>query len=105
MKVPDGLKYHIIDVWVDELDTVDTEREMADEIERMVGPLRKAESKGWTKTVRARAREALEDTRLKDWRARHEDSGGGSEVGSADHTEEIEMAEEEEEEEWGGIED
>ena len=103
MKVPDGLKYHIIDIWVDELDKVDMEGELADDdVELMIGPLRKVESKGWTKTVRGRAREALEDRRLKNWRDRHKESSEGSDVGSENHIGVEEMVDDEE---WGGIED
>lgn len=60
-KVPDGLRYHVLDVWVEELVKVegwDGVKEM------MMRPVKGLAEKGRTKVVRARAKEVLGDRRL-----------------------------------------
>lgn len=58
-KVPDGVRYHVLDVWVDGL--VETDGWEAVGIMRPVERLR---TEGRTKVVRERARTVLEDERL-----------------------------------------
>lgn len=74
-KVSDGLRYHVLDTWVEELDGVDEAREGACPIEEIMGPVWRLEKEGRTKKVRERAKECLSDGRLKDW-----SSGGENEV-------------------------
>ncbi|KAF2771795.1 hypothetical protein EJ03DRAFT_372735 [Teratosphaeria nubilosa] len=65
-KIPNGLRYHVIDIYVDELDKTDGEKSAP--LERMLGPLRRVQKEGFVKTVRKRAEEALEDERIGDWK-------------------------------------
>lgn len=58
-KVPDGVRYHVLDVWVDGL--VETEGWEGVGVLRPVEILR---TKGRTKIVRERARQVLGDERL-----------------------------------------
>lgn len=58
-KVPDGVRYHVLDVWVDGL--VDTE---GWEVVGVIRPVERLRTKGKTKIVRGRAREVLGDERL-----------------------------------------
>ncbi|MCJ1314134.1 hypothetical protein MMC25_007814 [Agyrium rufum] len=64
--VPDGLKYHIMDVWVDELGSLDQESDSWGRTE-LLSPLVTVEKKGKNKTIRGRASDALEDERLRPW--------------------------------------
>ena len=74
-KVPDGLRYHVLDVWVEELDSVDREKKEDCPVDEIMEPVRRLEKAGATKMVRERARETLGDQRLRDW------SGGGGKEG------------------------
>ncbi|KAF4633904.1 hypothetical protein G7Y89_g4207 [Cudoniella acicularis] len=94
MKVPVGLRFHVIDIWVDELERVGAlgeEEEDVDErtLEVLMEPLRKLGSGSPNKTVRIKAREACADERLP---ANRKEGGEEEsvEVGAGD--------------EWGGIE-
>jgi ribosomal RNA-processing protein 1 len=90
LKVPNGLRFHVLDVWVDELEKVDGEWEgRVDGLERVMQPVERLAREGKLKVVKQAARECLEDERLKAWR------------GDKDEDEEMQ----DEEEEWGGIED
>jgi ribosomal RNA-processing protein 1 len=91
-KVPDGMRYHVIDVYIDELDRVDEKREGAMPIDVVLEPLRKLGRDTLSKVVRGRVEEALKDERLKDWLGSSPDEGS-----NGMHAEE--------DEEWNGIED
>lgn len=69
-RIPNGLRYHVIDLYVDELDKADVEDEAP--VERVLEPMRKLGKESMTKTVRKRVGEALEDERLVDWKGRRE---------------------------------
>lgn len=91
MKVPNGLRFHVLDVWVDELKKMDSEWEgRLDKLSLVMEPVEKLVKEGKLKVVRQAARECLEDERLKAWR------------GEKDEDDEMQDGEEEE---WGGIED
>lgn len=89
--VGDGVRYHVLDVWVDEIEKVRGERKDADKImpwsvvERLLEPVRELAREGRTKTVRRRAKDVLVDERLDGWK------GGGIDGG-------------EKGDEWGGLE-
>ncbi|KAL4894027.1 nucleolar protein,Nop52-domain-containing protein [Aspergillus ambiguus] len=100
---PDGLRYHIMDLWVDELEKVlEFDEEGGDDeaapktrkpkgdvpVELLLRPLEKLRAESAYKPVRVRAGEALEDERLIEWGFR---------------TRKVESDEEDEEEEWGGF--
>lgn len=89
-KVPNGLRYHVLDVYVDELERVESGwAERMEVLGVLLGPVERLAEEGWVKAVRVAARECLEDERVRAWRG--EDGKGDGEG--------------EEEEEWGGIED
>ncbi|EKV06131.1 Ribosomal RNA processing protein, putative [Penicillium digitatum] len=100
---PDGLRYHLIDIWVDELEKVLEFEEVAGDedeetpkrkikgdvpIELILRPLEKLRAESAYKPVRTRAAEALEDERLFEWGVRTRKS----------------EEEDDSEEEWGGFE-
>lgn len=93
-KVPVGLRLHVLDIWVDEVEKVDEKREAP--IEKLLEPVRKMKAESLVKSVRERAKESIEDERLIDGKAwRPEEEG------------EDQSKEEEQEEEgdFGGFED
>ena len=73
-KVPDGIRYHVCDVWVDGL--VEVEGWEGVEIMR---PIERLSREGRTRVVKERAKGVLEDERLKD--EGREASGSDSEEG------------------------
>ena len=95
-KIPNGLRFHVVDIFVDELDKVDTERSAP--VEKMLTPVRKLGKETITKAVRTRVKEALEDERLQDWQ-------GTRSGGEEDSQSEGDGAMEEDEDEFGGFDD
>jgi ribosomal RNA-processing protein 1 len=93
MKIPNGLRYHILDIYVDELEKVAGEKIDADVLEKLMEPVRKLSKESKVKSVRNAAKEVLNDDRLKVWR--------GEKVGNGEDDE----MKEGEDDEWGGIED
>ncbi|KAF7713141.1 Uncharacterized protein PECH_001638 [Penicillium ucsense] len=102
---PDGLRYHLIDLWVDELEKVlefeggepnedgDIKgRKIKGDVpmELLLRPLEKLRSESPYKPVRTRSAEALDDDRLIEWGIR---------------TREVEEEEEDSDGEWGGFDD
>jgi ribosomal RNA-processing protein 1 len=65
-KLPNGMRYHVIDVFVDELERVGAlEMEgTGANLDTLLRPLRRLGKESPTKTVRTRCKEALEDERL-----------------------------------------
>ena len=98
MKVPDGLRYHVLDVWVDELDQVDEGREGVCPVEEILGPVRRLEIEGKTKAVRKRAKETLADERLVHWHERENTEKGNDKDGTGG-----EDGDDGEEDEWDGL--
>lgn len=103
---PDGLRYHLIDIWVDELEKVlefedeKTDGEGGDQgrkikgdvpMELILRPLEKLRTESPYKPVRTRVEDALDDDRLVEWGVR------------ARKTPESE--EEDSDGEWGGFDD
>lgn len=94
-KVSNGLKYHVVDVYVDELEKVGGNDEKTP-FEHMLGPLVELGQKGVLKSVRKKVDEALDDARVKKW------------LGMEVDDEELSEAEDEEaddDEEFGGFDD
>jgi ribosomal RNA-processing protein 1 len=87
-RLPNGLRYHVIDVYVDELERVGALKDGGEGVplEQLLEPLRKLGKESPTKDVRRKCREALEDERL---------------PGNETLVEEKEVVDGE----WGGIED
>ena len=81
-KVPNGMRFHVIDIYVDELEKVDAlvEEEGSEvPLELLLEPLRILAKDSPTKPVRRKAKEALEDERLpgnEKKEAEPEDEGG-----------------------------
>jgi ribosomal RNA-processing protein 1 len=92
--IPNGMRYHLIDIYVDELDVLETKEGDVLPVETLLEPLRRLGQKSTEKIVRNRVKEALKDERLEKW--------GAMEAGDA--TKEP-TDEEKDDEEWGGIED
>ena len=69
-KVPDGLRYHVLDVWVDGLLEVEGWEERG-----LMRPVGKLAKEGRTKIVRERARGVLGDERLEEGHAERHDVG------------------------------
>lgn len=105
-KVPNGVRYHVIDIYVDELDKVDTARNVP--LDKVLGPLRRLGVETITKTVRSRAQEALEDERLSNWAGEgeedEEDEDAQAQNGSTNSTDaDAGTGENNEDEEFGGF--
>ena len=93
-KVPTGLKFHVVDVYVDELEKVGDDKAPYEEL---MSPLVEFGQKAVLKSVRKKVDEALDDGRVKEWLGIEEDDD-----------EELSEAEEEvddEDEEFGGFDD
>ena len=76
--VGDGMRYHVLDVYVDELERVDGEEREAP-VGLIMGPVRRLMEKANTKALRERARDCAEDERLSEW-----DSADGEHKGDDD---------------------
>ena len=88
-RVSDGVRYHVLDVWVDGLVGAEGwEKEVRRGM--VLRPVEGLRVEGRTKTVRERAREVMEDERLK--QAVVEEAEEAEEAGEEDG-------------EWGGLED
>ena len=61
--VGDGIRYHVLDVWVDEIEKVWREEDDAAVLERLQGPVEGLARKGRTKILRDRAKEVLANER------------------------------------------
>lgn len=68
-RVPDGLRYHVLDIWVDELEEAGGQanmfihKEMAGIRDQFLEPVEKLAKDGLTKPVRTRAKETLADAK------------------------------------------
>lgn len=98
VKVPNGMRYHVLDIYVDELDKVDAKREGNIPLDVLLTPVRELEKGTSTKAVRQRAKETLEDDRLVDW-----NGDGKTAVEENDESNGLRVEEEDEDDEWGGI--
>lgn len=88
-KVPDGLRYHVLDVWVEEFVKVEGWEGVP---EIVMGPIKGLGNEGRTKVLRTRAREVLMDTRLLvDGREEEADDREGSEEKSREEESEVEF--------------
>ncbi|KAK5137398.1 hypothetical protein LTR08_008976 [Meristemomyces frigidus] len=83
--IPNGLRYHVIEIYVDELDKVDTDRSAP--LEEILRPLRQLGQDSRTKPVTKKVKEALEDDRLADWKNENvaEEEDDDAEHGDAEH--------------------
>ncbi|QSZ28870.1 hypothetical protein DSL72_003375 [Monilinia vaccinii-corymbosi] len=99
-RTPNGMRFHVIDIWVDELEklgTIDAAKESeesAQKLERLLEPLRKLGKESLNKVVRNKVKEALGDERLPG-NEKEKEGGAGEDAQMSDG----------EEDGWGGIED
>jgi ribosomal RNA-processing protein 1 len=114
-KVPDGLRYHILDIYVDELERAvalgedggneeekeeeeQGEEEISEEtrtrVEKLLVLVETVAKEGLSKGVRVRAKEVLADERVARWRTKEKGKSRGSAGGEE---------EEEQDDEWGGL--
>jgi ribosomal RNA-processing protein 1 len=101
--VPDGLRYHVLDIYVDELERAvgqdgddgenGEEEEVSEEtrrvVERLLALVERVVKEGLSKGVRVRAKEVLADERVVKWRTKMVVGDGGGEQDGQD--------------EWGGL--
>lgn len=95
MKIPNGLRYHVMDIWVDELGKVSGDRwekePGCETLEMIVKPIEGMKKEGALKVLRVAAQECLDDETLMAWR--------GLEAEQVDDGEEMD----DDEPEWGGF--
>lgn len=91
-KVPDGMRYHVLDVWVEELREVVGGEDEGGWGQRMMGGVRVLQKQGLGKVLRKRAGDCVAE-----WEK------SGEEVVVGNDTEEDKEDEVEEEDEWDGI--
>ncbi|KAK7536126.1 uncharacterized protein J3D65DRAFT_627513 [Phyllosticta citribraziliensis] len=98
-RIPNGLRYHVVDIYVDELDKVDEKREGNMPLDEVMAPLRELGEKSVTKAVRQRVKETLDDEakKLRNWNKVGEES--------EEEDEDENGEQEDQDEEWGGIDD
>ncbi|KAI5798862.1 hypothetical protein EDC01DRAFT_21267 [Geopyxis carbonaria] len=103
-KFPNGIRFHMADIWIDELEKVIPEDAGPGDvpIELLMRPFENMAKEGAQKLWRNKAKEMLMDERLCKWRVLQEKD---EKMQDNAETEETEEEEEEEEEEWGGIQD
>lgn len=88
MRIPSGMRFHVIDIYIDELERVGAlESDEGRVLQTLLQPLRRLAEKSPTKPVRTKAKGALGDERLP----------GNSKANEEDPPKE--------DDEWGGIED
>jgi ribosomal RNA-processing protein 1 len=92
-RIPNGIRYHVIDIYVDELETVDEGTKADMPVEILLAPLRTLIKDSPTKIVRERVKEVLDDDRVRAWL--------GEETVDEDAITEPMTTEDDE---WGGIE-
>lgn len=96
-KVPDGLRYHVLDVWVDGLEGQE-EGMLEGMLERVMGPVQRLAREGKTKVLRERAKEVLRDERFKQWTV-----GAGAVGGRVELLQDECDRDETGDQEWGGF--
>lgn len=73
-RIPNGIRFHVIDVYVDELEKVDTQRTV--DLGKVLEPLRKLKENTLTKAIRERCAEALGNERVLDWKGEQKQENG-----------------------------
>jgi ribosomal RNA-processing protein 1 len=95
MRIPNGLRYHVMDIWVDELEKAGGEEwekeDKKETLETLMVPVEKMAKEGKLKPLRAAAKECIADERLRAWRGQEDEV--------------MAEPEEDEEAEWGGFAD
>lgn len=100
VRILNGMRFHVVDLYVDELDKVDGERSAP--LEKILGPVRKLGRDSVTKPVGKRVKEALDDERLQDWQGLRSEEGSDSESVEGN---EIMADADDDDDEFGGFDD
>lgn len=105
-KMTNGLRYHVLDVWVDGLDACREEGEEMP-LDSLLQPVRRLQAQARDKAVRKRAAEALNDERLLDWLGQLDGEGKDREDAAEGTNGDAvkKPLDEDAEDEWSGIED
>lgn len=103
-RIPNGLRYHLIDIYLDELDKVDEGRSGKMPLDTLLEPLKELSRDTDNKVVRQKVKEALEDERLTDWNDPMAAIGSASEEEGQDDATDGD-AQENEDDDWAGIEE
>lgn len=103
-KVPNGLRYHVLDIYVDELEKVDDENEADLPAESLLAPIAVLSKECPTKSIRRQAKEVLADPRVRSWLGVEDDA---LEAGEEDEGEEQQASKAKDggADWWGGFED
>lgn len=100
LSVPDGLRYHVLDIYVDELERVGHEAKMP--VKELLKPVKALMGAKTThKIMKKRIVESLEDERLTEWTK----EAGGENVAKEDVEGKDGVDVEEDDDEWSGIDD
>jgi ribosomal RNA-processing protein 1 len=98
MKIPNGLRYHVMDIWVAEMEKVSGDKweqnPGSETLEALVKPIENMKKEGALKVLRVAAQECLGDETLMSWRGIEEEKV--SEGSDMDDDDEVE---------WGGFAD
>ncbi|KAI9710907.1 MAG: hypothetical protein M1820_002342 [Bogoriella megaspora] len=103
-KVPDGLRYHLLDIYVDEMDKIDADRRGLMPVQELLEPIRRLALESPTKAIRLQAKETLKDERILDWNGTQNNAGDGLSSKEDNETKNLENTVEGDGE-WSGIED
>nr|POE74808.1 ribosomal rna-processing protein 1 like [Quercus suber] len=96
-RIPNGIRFHVLDVYVDELEKVDAQPTA--DVVKFLAPVRKLRTETLTKAVKERCAEALEDERVLDW------TGEAKQKASGAHDDTDGDEAEDEDAEFGGFDD
>ncbi|KIV98892.1 uncharacterized protein PV09_09339 [Verruconis gallopava] len=105
-RIPNGMRYHVLDVYLDEVEKVDNEYDAKTPFNRLLAPVVLIQKESPTRTVRERAKEQLDDERVRTWLGQGEKHAG--EVKKDEDKPQGEQKEDAclgEGEDWGGFED
>ena len=100
-KIPDGLRYHLMDIYVDELDNIDPVKGSEMPLEKILEPIRYLGRQSPNRIVRKRVKTLLDDPRLAEW----EKQGSEGHVGQSKMRGRngMEGSNDDEAAEWNGI--
>lgn len=104
MKVPNGLRYHMLDIYLDEMEKVNEEHEADIPAEKLLAPIRALQKDCPTKNIRRQAKEIIRDERVREWLGVEDEE----EAQVADEKSKKQDAEQQEEEDggdWSGFDD
>ena len=80
-KVPDGIRYHVLDVWIDGLEGImNEESERPPPLQRFLLPVEELGSHGRTKALCRRAKDVRNDVRVRRWLDEDAEDNDGNRV-------------------------